>query len=254
MKTLPAILLLILGFAAIARAEVSAGWSTNYAAALSEAAKEQQSALVFFTASWCGPCKLMARSTLSEASVQQVLSNFARVAIDIDEQGDLASQHGIEAVPTFVLLSPAGDEVQRVTGFQTAADFVPWLTNGLSNARAAALRQALSRKMLAEVDQLLASTNAEAPRQCATNLFELCAERDEAMVRLATERLTVLSSRQPAALLDGLGDPRLAVRILVANALRVQLGEGFDADPWGESATRAEAIQKWRAQLAPHGR
>src|SRR5580698_9962703 len=43
MKTLPAILLLILGFAAIARAEVSAGWSTNYAAALSEAAKEQQS-------------------------------------------------------------------------------------------------------------------------------------------------------------------------------------------------------------------
>jgi len=254
MKTLPAILLLVLGFVSIALAEVPAGWSTNYAAALTEAAGEQKPALVFFTASWCGPCKLMARSTLSEASVKQALSNFARVAIDIDEQRDLASQHGIEAVPTFVLFSSAGDEVQRATGFQAATDFVPWLTNGLSNAREAALRQALARKTLADVDQLLASTNAEARRQCATKLFDLCAGRDEPMVQMAAERLTVLASRQPAALLDGLGDPRLAVRIQVANALRVRLGEEFNVDPWGEPAARAEAIQKWRTQLGTHGR
>ncbi len=254
MKTVPAILLLVLGLATNARAEVPAGWSTNYAAALSQAAKEQEPALVFFTASWCGPCKLMARSTLSEASVEQVLSNFARVAIDIDEQREVAAEHGIEAVPTFVLLSPAGDEVRRVTGFQPPVDFVPWLTIGLSNAKEAALRLALARKTLVDVDQRLASTNIDAMRQCASKLFELCASRDEPMVRLAAERLTVLASRQPAALLDGLGDPRLAVRIQVANALRVQLGEEFNVDPWAEPAVRAEAVQKWRTQLAAHGR
>lgn len=254
MKTVPAILLLILGLATNARAEVPAGWSTNYAAALSQAAKEQEPALVFFTASWCGPCKLMARSTLSEASVEQVLSNFARVAIDIDEQREVAAEHGIEAVPTFVLLSPAGDEVRRVTGFQSPVDFVPWLTIGLSNAKEAALRLALARKTLVDVDQRLASTNIDAVRQCASKLFELCASRDEPMVRLAAERLTVLASRQPAALLDGLGDPWLAVRIQVANALRVQLGEEFNVDPWAEPAVRAEAVQKWRTQLAAHGR
>jgi thioredoxin-like negative regulator of GroEL len=192
----------------------------------------------------------MCRSTLSEASVQQALSHFACVAIDIDEQHDLASQHGIEAVPTFVLLSAAGDEVERTTGFQASGDFVPWLTNGLSSAREAALRQALARKALAAVDQLLASTNAETARQCARKLFDLCAERDEPMVRLAAERLTVLASRHPTALLDGLSDPRLAARIQAANALRVQLGEEFNVDPWGEPAARAEAIEKWRAQLA----
>jgi hypothetical protein len=74
------------------------------------------------------------------------------------------------------------------------------------------------------------------------------------MLRQAAERLTVLASRQPATLLDGLGDPRLSVRIQVANALRVRLGEKFNVDPWGEAAARAEAIQEWRTQLAPHGR
>jgi thioredoxin-like negative regulator of GroEL len=252
MKIFPAILILVLGLASIARAEAPAGWSTNYAAALSEAAGEHKPALVFFTASWCGPCKMMSRSTLSESPVQQALSNFVRVAIDIDEQHDLALQHGIEAVPTFVLLSPAGDEVQRATGFQAAGDFVPWLTNGLSGAREAALTKALARKRLADVDQLLVSTNADAPRQCATNLFDLCAGHDEAMVKLAAERLTVLASHQPAALLDGLSDGRLAVRIQVANALRVRLGEEFNVDPWGEAAARAAAIEKWRGHLATH--
>jgi thioredoxin-like negative regulator of GroEL len=254
MKTFPAILLLVLGLAPIAGAEVPKGWSTNYTAALSRAAAEGKPALVFFTASWCGPCKMMSRSTLSEPAVQQALSNFTRVAIDIDEQRDLSSRHGIEAVPTFVLLSSAGDEVQRATGFQAAGDFVPWLTNGLSGARDAALRQALVRKTLAEVDQLLTSTNADAPQQCAKKLFDLCADRDEATVRSAAERLTALASRQPAALLDGLSDPRLAARIQVANALRVRLGEEFNVDPWAEPGARAEAARKWRAQLTIHAR
>jgi thioredoxin-like negative regulator of GroEL len=252
MKTLPAILFLVLGLTPIVRAEVPAGWSTNYAAALSEAARVQKPALMFFTASWCGPCKLMARTTLSEPPVQQALSNFVRVAIDIDEQRDLSSRYSIEAVPTFVLLSSAGDEVQRTTGFQAPGDFVPWLINSLSNAREAALRHALARKTLGDVDQLLTSTNADAPLQCAAKLFDLCAGRDEPMIHLAAERLKILASRQPEALLDGLSDARLAVRIQVANALRAQLGDQFNVDPWGEPVVRAQAMQKWRTQLSTH--
>ena len=37
-------------------------WSTNYDATLAAAATNQQPALVYFTASWCGPCKLMTRT------------------------------------------------------------------------------------------------------------------------------------------------------------------------------------------------
>jgi thioredoxin 1 len=254
MKTFLIFLLLISGLTPVVRAEVPAGWSTNYAAALSEAAGGQKPALVFFTASWCGPCQMMARTTLTEAPVREALSNYARVSIDVDEQRELAAQHEIEAVPTFVILSPGSGEVQRATGFQVAAEFVSWLTNGLAATREAAARQDSAQKTLAEVDQLLASTNLEAPHLCAQKLFELCAAHDEATVRAAAVRLKSLASHTPEALLDGLGDSRLAVRIQAANALRAQLGAAFEVDAWEEPAARAEAIAKWRAKLAAHDR
>jgi thioredoxin-like negative regulator of GroEL len=244
---------LLVGAALIARAEVPADWSTNYAAALSNAAADQKPALFFFTASWCGPCKMMTSQTLSDPAVRQTISNFVHAAIDIDEHPDMAARHSIQAVPTFILLSPAGDEVQRTTGFQAASDFLPWLTNGISGAKETMLRREIFQKKLAEVDQLLASTNAEALRQSAAKLFDLCAERDETLSRSATERLKTLAARQPAALLDGLMEPRLAVRIQAANALRVRLGEFFDADPWADAVNRAAAVQKWRERLAAGG-
>jgi thioredoxin-like negative regulator of GroEL len=254
MKTFLILLVLVSGLAPVARAEAPAGWTTNYAAALSEAAGDHKPALVFFTASWCGPCQMMARTTLSEAQVREALSNYARVAIDIDEQRELAAQHEIEAVPTFVILSAGGGELQRTTGFQAADAFVSWLTNGLAGAREAAARQAYAQKTLAEVDQLLASTNAEAPRLCAQKLFDLCAARDEVTVRAAAERLKVMALHTPEALLDGLGDSRLAVRIQAANALRAQLGAAFNVDAWEEPVARSEAIAIWRAKLAAQDR
>ena len=110
-----------------------------------------------------------------------------------------------------------------------------------------------SRPRAPRCNETLASTNADAPRQCAAQLLDLCAERDEPMARAAGQRLRALASRQPAALLDGLNDPRLAARIQAANALRLQLGDAFDLDPWADSATRAAAVENWRKRLATSG-
>ncbi len=250
MKLLSTILFIFVLGAWSARADLPADWSTNYDTTLAAAATNQEPALVYFTASWCGPCKLMTRITLTDPVVTQTLSNIEHVAVDIDEHTDLASAHGISAVPTFVMLSDGGDEVNRATGFQPGGDFLEWLTNGISEAKEATKRQSLSKQSLAEVDQLLVATGTNSIRLAAAKLFDLCALHDNGIVQAAAARLKILATGNPAALLDGLNDPRLAVRIQAANTLRLAIGDSFDVDPWGDTAVREKAINIWREKFS----
>ncbi|MGB8369496.1 MAG: thioredoxin family protein [Limisphaerales bacterium] len=250
MKHLRLILILLVVNAGVARAELPAGWSTNLTAALTEAGSNQQPLLVWFTASWCGPCRLMARTTLTNEAVAQVLATVGHVVLDIDEHRDLAERHNVEAVPTFALLSAGGDEVVRTTGFQPPDEFLQWLTNSISEAKETAARQSRCQEQLAAADQLLSETNAGSAGRAAAELFGLCAERNRNISQAAITRLQVVAVREPVLLLDGLRDPRLAVRIQVANLLRDRLGDGFDVDPWNNAATSEPAIEKWRGMLS----
>ncbi|MFO1477248.1 MAG: thioredoxin family protein [Verrucomicrobiota bacterium] len=247
MKTLLAITLICL--AAASRADIPAGWSTNYTAASAEAVSNGKPLLLFFTATWCGPCKLMSRLTLSQPEVQDALRAAGRVAVDIDDQHDLSTRFGIEAVPTFVLLSPSGAELRRASGFQNPADFILWLTNGIAESQQAEARLALSRQKLAEIDRRLASGGG-APSSAAAELFQLAADRDAAVSAAAAVRLDLLARQHPEAVLEGLNDPRLSTRILVANALRARTGGAFDVDPWAGARERRTGVEQWRIRLA----
>jgi len=249
MKYFIRILFLLVWLAPAARAEIPAGWSTN-TNSISSNAGSKQPVLVFFTASWCQPCKLMARLTLTNNFVKQVVTNLTHIAVDIDDHPDLAQRYGIDGVPTFVLLSDNGTEVRRTSGFQPASDFLHWLTNGVTESQAAIVYRAECQKKLAAVDQLIASTGTDSFPQAATLLFDLCAERDEAISRAAAERLKTVAAHDPAALSDGLADARLATRIQVANALHDRLGGTFDFDPWTDLTVRSKSAQQWRAKLA----
>ena len=242
----------VLVFSALscALAELPAGWGTNFPAALAQAKLQQQPVLAYFTASWCGPCKLMARTTLTNEAVIAALNRFSHVAVDIDEHHDLAEKFGVSAVPTFQMLTAEGDEVRVTTGYQDAARFVQWLTNGVNEVKEAVARQKQFEEKLAQVDQALTQNDAESLRKAAAGLFDLCAERGEAMSRAAGERLARLAAREPALLLDGLNHARLAARIQAANALRKQLGDAFDVDPWSDATARREAVTQWRKKLS----
>ncbi|MEJ0089001.1 MAG: thioredoxin family protein [Limisphaerales bacterium] len=242
MKIILCILLLFVATSVVVRAGVPDGWSTNYPATLSVAESAHHPILVYFTASWCGPCKLMSQITLTDPTILQTISGMEHVAVDIDQHPDIATKHRIKAVPTFVMLSTADDEVERTTGFQAAADFLQWLTNSFVNAKQVAVQQALAQKTLAEVDKLLDSQATNAVHLAAVKLFDLCGEHDAMIVKAATERLKIIADRDPAALLDGLNDSRLAVRIQFANTLHSKIGNAFDFDPWSDAATREKKI------------
>jgi len=71
--------------------------------------------VLFFNATWCGPCKQMKPIV---ASLR--LQGYHMRDVDVDSHRDLAQKYGIRAVPTFVFLEN-GSEVNRISG-GTSAD------------------------------------------------------------------------------------------------------------------------------------
>lgn len=69
--------------------------------------------LVDFTATWCGPCKMLA------PIVDKLADEFAGVykvaKIDIDEAGQTARKYGIRSVPT-VMVFKAGQKTAQNVG------------------------------------------------------------------------------------------------------------------------------------------
>jgi thioredoxin len=77
--------------------------------------------LVDFYAAWCGPCQMMA-GILPQVSAQ--LKGQLKIAkIDTEKYPQIASQHGITALPTLVLFK-AGQPVDRIEGVLPADQLV----------------------------------------------------------------------------------------------------------------------------------
>lgn len=66
--------------------------------------------VLFFNASWCGPCRQM-------KPIVTALRNegFRMRDVDVDKNRALATQYGINSVPTFVFVEN-GSEVNRFSG------------------------------------------------------------------------------------------------------------------------------------------
>ncbi|KAK9104877.1 hypothetical protein Scep_021721 [Stephania cephalantha] len=68
--------------------------------------------VIDFTASWCGPCKMMA-PVFAQLSTEFTDVQF--VKIDVDELKDVAQEFGVRAMPTFVLVKQ-GKKIDEVVG------------------------------------------------------------------------------------------------------------------------------------------
>jgi len=68
--------------------------------------------ILYFSAAWCGPCKML--GPIMESLSGQI--NYQK--IDVDNNQDLSIQYGVRNIPTLVLVEN-GEAVRRLTGLQT---------------------------------------------------------------------------------------------------------------------------------------
>jgi thioredoxin 1 len=73
-----------------------------------------------FSASWCGPCKVLA-PIFNE--VKSEVGDVMYQDVDVDQSSDLAIQYKVRGVPTIVI-EKDGQEVKRIVGMSTKASLV----------------------------------------------------------------------------------------------------------------------------------
>ena len=131
----PACCLMVLLLASSASAQQGLRWEANLDSARALAAQTNRLVLVHFSASWCGPCKQLEQNVFSQPGFgQQLVGQYVAVKLDFDAQQALASQLGVEKIPTDVVLTPQGQVVQKFVSPQTAEQY----TGALQQIAAAA--------------------------------------------------------------------------------------------------------------------
>lgn len=85
--------------------------------------------LLYFSTSWCAPCKDMAL-IMDEVSMQYV-DQLCMVNVDVDDQMQLAKQCEVKGVPTLVLLDKFNNKSSLIGGV-TGAQVKDWLDKQLS--------------------------------------------------------------------------------------------------------------------------
>lgn len=75
--------------------------------------------IVDFSATWCGPCKMMV--PVVEDVSEKHRGEYFFYSVDVDSAEELAAKYNISVVPTFIVFSN-GKELGRTSGFMEASE------------------------------------------------------------------------------------------------------------------------------------
>lgn len=82
--------------------------------------------LVDFWATWCGPCRMIAPAVEEIANERAGTLKVGKV--NVDDEGPLAMQFGIQSIPT-LLLFKGGKLADTAVGYRTKEQLDAWLDN-----------------------------------------------------------------------------------------------------------------------------
>ena len=109
----------------------------NWEAVKAKAQKENKMIFVDGFASWCGPCKMMAKDVFTQPMVGDYYNqNFISAKYDMEKEGmELAEKYNITRYPTFAFFSADGQLIHIESGAKEVGEFNNLAENAISKAR-----------------------------------------------------------------------------------------------------------------------
>jgi thiol:disulfide interchange protein DsbD len=130
--TFSVIIIAIAAYALVPSNKKSINWQHYDSHVASASLSENKKVIIDFYADWCIPCKELDANTFSDEKVIAASSHFVAMKADMTkslspEVETLRNKYNIVGVPTVIIINSKGEEVQRLTGFVNAAEFLKLL-------------------------------------------------------------------------------------------------------------------------------
>ena len=105
-------------------------WKDNLESAQKLASNSNKNIMIFFTAEWCSPCRIMKRQVFADNEVMNAMDEkVIPVEINIDDPNfkALVKQYNIGATPTTLFINPEGNVMDYAVGKVEKSKFLEML-------------------------------------------------------------------------------------------------------------------------------
>lgn len=108
------------------------GWKIFNDASYETSLKNNERMIIDFYADWCIPCKELDAITFADKNVVEESKRFTAYKVDMtqtlsEETEKIRNKFNIVGMPTVLVINSKGEEVERLTGFVNAKDFLQLL-------------------------------------------------------------------------------------------------------------------------------
>jgi len=101
-------------------------WRSDFDSAVKESVNTGKPVLLYVTAEWCPPCRIMKSEVWTDSEVAKYSNNrFIPVMIDVDKNPAVAQQFRISTIPTIKIINDSGE--LHHGGFMDKAEMVTLL-------------------------------------------------------------------------------------------------------------------------------
>jgi len=111
-------------------------WEPTLDSAKRRAAQTDRLVLIHFRADWCGACRQMDQEVFSRPDVAAaVQAHYVPVKVNADYFPATRKQYGVTALPTDVVITPQGQQIEKIFGPLDASAYVNHLMRVATAAR-----------------------------------------------------------------------------------------------------------------------